>query len=963
MSWAQSAEIKPIAALVQQQKDRKAIFQPITQLWQAYEDAALSKSVGNAVQKSTLLKLDLNQLAQLSQSAPATMALTLPAETGNLTVELVKINHLTTDFTVMTNQPAAKTIDYQQGSYYRGIVKGDENSIVAMSFFNDEVYGMISNQNGNFVLGRIEQPNNKMAYIFYNDKDLTKKPDFNCGTEEPNDLKIAEQPQPKAVTGCVRVYLEADYALFANKGSVQNTVNYLTAMYNNVALLYQNEQISTVISQIYVWTTPDAYSTTSSSNALTAFQTARPNANGDLAHLIALGGNNNIGGIAYVNILCNNAAKYAYSNIYSSYNNVPTYSWTIMVVAHEMGHNLGSPHTQACGWIGGALDNCYATEGGCPQGPAPTNGGTIMSYCHLTGYGINLSNGFGVQPGNLIRSKVSTATCLPASCNTALPCPAPTNLTFNTLTVNSANLNWTAAANAISYVVEYKLATATIWMQIAVNGTNYTLSNLQSNATYNVRIKTVCIATSSTLYSNVVTFTTLVNCLAPTNLQATNTTATSTVLSWAAAANATGYVVEYKLSTATSWSTLTVANTPYVLNNLQPNTFYNIRIKTNCNITQSVAYSNEITVLTSVVCGSAITGMTYNATSNSATISWNAVSGATAYQVDYKLSTATTWIMGVTTSNNYVISGLASNKTYQVRVRTLCSNGILSPYSTFTVTTLAAVVCNVPTGLSANNVSATSATISWNAVSGATGYSLELATASNTTAWTIVTTSNTTYNWTNLQPNMAYLIRIKTICSNSAVSAYSSTVNFNTSSSNGCNMPTGLTANNVTGTTAFVTWNTVGGAINYSLDYAAVNNPNYWITSTPNTNSFTLYNLQRNTQYQMRIKTVCGGGAASGYTANVFFTTTSALIAGAPQNSIDIAPNPTTGVFKILFSLKEWSDVDIALTDVTGKLLYSEKISLLNGSHDMDIESLPSGVYFVKAVVNQKELLVKKVIK
>ena len=37
-----------------------------------------------------------------------------------------------------------------------------------------------------------------------------------------------------------------------------------------------------------------------------------------------------------------------------------------------------------------------------------------MSYCHLTSAGINLNLGFGPQPGNVIRSEVSNASCLTA---------------------------------------------------------------------------------------------------------------------------------------------------------------------------------------------------------------------------------------------------------------------------------------------------------------------------------------------------------------------------------------------------------------------------------------------------------------------------------------------------------------------------------------------------------------------
>jgi Bacterial Ig domain/Metallo-peptidase family M12/Secretion system C-terminal sorting domain len=177
-----------------------------------------------------------------------------------------------------------------------------------------------------------------------------------------------------------------------------------------------NPPPSITISTIFVWNTQDTYSTTSSSTALNQFKTTRPSFNGNLAQLVTLGGKGT-GGVAWVDALCNSSYAYSYANIDATYKSFPTYSWTVEVMTHEMGHNFGSPHTHSCTWTGGALDNCYTTEGGCPAGPAPINGGTVMSYCHLTSNGINLSNGFGTQPGDRIRSRITAATCLPASCS------------------------------------------------------------------------------------------------------------------------------------------------------------------------------------------------------------------------------------------------------------------------------------------------------------------------------------------------------------------------------------------------------------------------------------------------------------------------------------------------------------------------------------------------------------------
>ena len=165
------------------------------------------------------------------------------------------------------------------------------------------------------------------------------------------------------------------------------------------------------MSQVQVWTTTEPYGA-SASTALTDFGRAKQNSiNGNLAQLVRLKTSGGWSGIAWVNVLCSPygasqaSGPYSYAEISASYNSsvaTPTYSWSTEVITHELGHNLGSPHTHSCTWTGGAIDGCATPEGGCSAGPTPTNGGTIMSYCHLTSIGINYANGFGPQPKALI---------------------------------------------------------------------------------------------------------------------------------------------------------------------------------------------------------------------------------------------------------------------------------------------------------------------------------------------------------------------------------------------------------------------------------------------------------------------------------------------------------------------------------------------------------------------------------
>lgn len=384
------------------------------------EQGAARRVTDQVVSDATYLQMQPDQTLRIFREHPGALTLSIPVASAQpLELELVQQSPLDKDFFVSTSNSDGKPVAYTPGVYYRGTVKGIPGSTVAISVFEDEIIGVAATPDkGNLVIGKLQAEGNETGYILYSDKNLHASPSTVCGAVEPlgyteKMLEYMGTAGKATADKCVRVYLECDYALNQNKGGVTGATNYITAVFNNLAVLYANESITTIISQVFVWASQDSYPTTSSSNALNSFRTTRPTFNGDIAHLAALGGAN-VGGIAWVDILCNSSYRYAYSNIYSSYSTVPTYSWSVYVMTHEMGHNLGSPHTQSCSWSGGALDNCYTTEGGCAAGPAPVNGGTIMSYCHLTSYGINFNNGFGTQPGNLIRNRVNAASCLTA---------------------------------------------------------------------------------------------------------------------------------------------------------------------------------------------------------------------------------------------------------------------------------------------------------------------------------------------------------------------------------------------------------------------------------------------------------------------------------------------------------------------------------------------------------------------
>jgi hypothetical protein len=395
--------------------------------------AAADAAQRRAVKAGTVLQLRQNALADLVNRNEQSLTLRLPRFGGPpVELELVQVNLFAPNFKVTTSDSQGAAVAVEPGVHYWGAIKGSEGSLAAISIFKNEVIGFYSSQqNGNFVLGKLGGNNPRRDHILYAEKDLTGSIPVDCDMPDGNTTYSPEQLDAQstaAVFRCVKVFIEADFDLFQNKGGVNETINYMTGVFNQSAALYNNEGIPISISEIFVWTSPSPYNGGDSQTQLIQFQNTRTNFNGDIAHLVDL---ENQGGIAAgFNGFCNpnRSQSECYSGIFPFFENVPTYSWTVYVFTHEMGHLFGSRHTHACVWNGNntAIDGCAGfTEEGCPLPGIPGDGGTIMSYCHLQSVGINFTKGFGPQPGNVIRNAFNNAGCLGT-------CGDPGNGTYTT---------------------------------------------------------------------------------------------------------------------------------------------------------------------------------------------------------------------------------------------------------------------------------------------------------------------------------------------------------------------------------------------------------------------------------------------------------------------------------------------------------------------------------------------------
>jgi len=163
--------------------------------------------------------------------------------------------------------------------------------------------------------------------------------------------------------------------------------------------------------------------------------------------------------------------------------------------------------------------------------------------------------------------------------------------------------------------------------------------------------------------------------------------------------------------------------------------------------------------------------------------------------------------------------------------------------------------CGTPSNLAVTAVSTTSATVSWDAVGGASNYVVEYQ-ENGLSNWTVAASAITasSVNFSGLKSGTIYNWRVAAVCAGTtgtyASGQFQSLV--------GCAIPVSLTASNITETSATINWSNSGTAMSYEVAYK-MKDSTQWITLAVNTNatSWNLTGLTAGTIYDSRVKANC----------------------------------------------------------------------------------------------------------
>ena len=309
---------------------------------------------------------------------------------------------------------------------------------------------------------------------------------------------------------------------------------------------------------------------------------------------------------------------------------------------------------------------------------------------------------------------------------------------------------------------------------------------------------------------------------------------------------------------------------------------------------------------------SAPTGLTNSTVgTTTATVSWAAVSGASNYTVQYKLSTSTTWTSVSTASTSYNFTGLTASQTYNWQVRTNCSSGS----STYTVganfTTQAIISTSCTDSYETNNSLSAAKTISVN-----TNISAKIGTSTDTD-W---------FKFTNTTTAKNIRVTLSNLPADYDLRLYNSAGTLLFTSANGGNTTEQIKYNNAPVGTYYIRVYGYNGAFNANSCYTLRAD----ISSTAFKQVEGAEELEEITQTEI----------------------------------IDVYPNPTNGSFTYLIDSEMVGEYDLTVTDSYGRIVFQDKINKDEQifKNTVGLENSSEGIYFVSFVNGSKKHVVRLMI-
>ncbi len=412
-------------------------------------------------------------------------------------------------------------------------------------------------------------------------------------------------------------------------------------------------------------------------------------------------------------------------------------------------------------------------------------------------------------------------------------CITPTQLAVSDVATYGATVTWTPGYQETSWVVKFND------LEFPTTTPSYTATTLDPNTTYVASVKAVCSATEESEYTTPgVSFTTLPTCPTPSAVTFSDITATSVTVAWTNGGSETAWTID------ANGTEYTANSNPFTLTGLTPATSYTVKVKANCSATDESDWSTTATFETPCVAVVVTETEPFTEDFNTLTTGipscWDNAEGTTTDN-SYKWNYFATGVTGACVRfNSYSNS---SNNTNYLKTPQLDLSGLTNPMVSFSYKN--------PTGGDFSVYYTIDGTNYVEIATGLTGVS----------SWT-----NVEYTIADLAGATNAYIIFKGTSNWGSGDAYIYLDDVLVSQVPTCPKPTDVTVNDITTTSAEISWTNGGTETAWTISYNGTE-------VAANSNPFTLTGLTPATVYTVMVKANCSAEDESYWSTAAEFVT------------------------------------------------------------------------------------------
>ncbi|WP_196888971.1 T9SS type A sorting domain-containing protein [Aureivirga sp. CE67] len=299
-------------------------------------------------------------------------------------------------------------------------------------------------------------------------------------------------------------------------------------------------------------------------------------------------------------------------------------------------------------------------------------------------------------------------------------------------------------------------------------------------------------------------------------------------------------------------------------------------------------------------------------------------------------------------ASGFTVDILEPDTSYQIRIKTICSETNSSDWITQNIVTEAS--CATPTNITFSEITYNSAVATIEDVENALTYEYFLYKKETNEQISNVNTNNGGLILNlpvsgDLEPETTYQLKVRRKCADNTWSEFTELYEFTTTEFV-CLMPTDIEITNVTTESFYVNLNIESGnSFQYNLYKGEEEIRTNDINATPS-GYFPVTDLETNTTYKIKIKRLCelnGESSSSEFTELFEVTTLDDLnISELEIEGLKIYPNPVNDILN--FTSKEKIQ-SMKIKNILGKVIFEEKLNKTNGT--INVSGLNDGIYFL----------------